>query len=198
METNFLNSDRITEEWESHEEVSNHSSKEVKKTIYQRLSRWFLCAGVFLLPLFFLPWTTSILEFNKQLLLLILTGSFLIFWLLHLVVSGQLSWRPNPFDKGVVAFLLATSLSTVFSIARFKSLFGMTWSLSDSLITVLALSIFYFGIVNVFDDKGSRVRSILKYSLFIVILYGVLNMFSISVFQYFSLQCRKHLILSVQ
>ncbi len=152
---------------------------EEQETVYKKLSRWLLIVGIFLLPLFFLPWTTSILELNKQFILLILAGGVLILWLLHVVVSGQLSWRTNPLDKGVIALLLAVSLSTIFSLARFKSLFGLAGSLSDALVTVVALSIFYFGMINVFDDKGSRARAVLGYSLFAVLLYGVLNMFGI-------------------
>jgi len=161
-----------------------HVSREHQETIYSRVSRWLLIAGVVLLPLFFLPWSTSILEFNKQMLLLALAGGALILWLLHVVVSGQLSWRINPLDKGVAAFLMAVSLSTIFSLARFKSLFGLTGSLSDALVTVIALSVFYFGIVNLFDDKGSKVRAYLGYSLFAVLLYGVLNMFGVYLFRF--------------
>ncbi len=191
MDSNFLNEREVDVRMVSYDNPdydnldydnsgeATPDNQELQETIYSRISRWLLTVGIFLLPLFFLPWTTSILEFNKQLLLLIIAGTVLIFWLLHLVVSGQLAWRINPLDKGVAGFLLAVSLSTIFSIARFKSLFGLTGSLSDSLVSVLVFSIFYFGIVNVFDDKGSRVRTVLGYSLFVVLLYGVLNMFGV-------------------
>lgn len=159
-------------------------SHEAQETIYSGVSRWLLGAGVFLLPLFFLPWTTSFLEFNKQLLILVLAGAALISWLLHVVVSGQLSWRSNPLDKGVAGLLAAAALAAVFSLARFKSLFGLTGNLSDSLVSVLALSIFYFGVVNSFDDKGSRVRAFLGCSLFLVLLYGVLQMAGVYLFKF--------------
>lgn len=181
MDANFLDpgvEDVRTVSYDNPEEAS-FSDGEAKETMYGKISRWFLLAGVLLLPLFFLPWSTSVLEFNKQILLLVLAGGFLIFWLLHIVVSGQLSWRYNPLDKGVAAFLLAVALSTVFSLTRFKSLFGLTGSLSDALMTVIVLSIFYFGIVNLFDDKGGKVRTFLGYSLFAALLYGVLNMFGV-------------------
>ena len=129
---------------------------EEQETVYKKLSRWFLIVGIFLLPLFFLPWTTSILELNKQFILLILAGGVLILWLLHVVVSGQLSWRTNPLDKGVIALLLAVSLSTIFSLARFKSLFGLAGSLSDALVTVVALSIFYFCLAIYFRETDTR------------------------------------------
>src|SRR3989344_2903197 len=75
--------------------------REAQETIYSKVSRWVLVAGVFVLPLFFLPWSTGILEFNKQMLLLVLAGAVLVLWLLHTVVSGQLSWRATPLNKGV-------------------------------------------------------------------------------------------------
>lgn len=181
MDANFLDGGEVDVRTVSYDnpEETTFASHEVRETTYLKISRWFLMAGVLLLPLFFLPWSTSVLEFNKQLLLLVVSGGALILWLLHVVVSGQLSWRFNPLDKGIAAFLLAVSLSTIFSLARFKSLFGLTGSLSDALVTVIALSIFYFGIVNVFDDKGSKVRMLLGYSLFIALLFGVLNIFGV-------------------
>lgn len=191
MNINFLDSGEIDIKTVSYDNSDHDNfddatlvSRKNQETIYGKLCRWLLIAGVFLLPLFFLPWSTSILEFNKQMLLLVLAGAVLIFWLLHVVVSGQLSWRSTPLDKGVAAFLLAVSLSTIFSLTRFKSLFGLTGSLSDALVTVIALSIFYFGIINVFDDKGSKVRTILGYSLFVALLFGALNMFGLGIFKY--------------
>ncbi|HEY4474559.1 MAG TPA: hypothetical protein VJC06_01390 [Candidatus Paceibacterota bacterium] len=173
------------------ETALTNTDSETKETVYIRLSRWFLCAGIFLLPLFFLPWTTSILELNKQLLLLVLAGVTLILWLLHVVVSGQMSWHPNSVDKGIIGMLVAVSFTTIFSVVRFKSLFGLPVSLSDSLVTVLALSIFYFGVVNLFDDRGSRIRTFLGCSLFLVLVFGVLQMLGLSPFRYFDVSIFK-------
>lgn len=195
MDTNFLDGvsfpmDRLEEDSVIQTVPYNNGEEpflakyEAQETTYSRVSRWVLCAGVLVLPLFFLPWTTSILEFNKQSLLLVLAGAALILWLLHVVVSGQLTWRSNLLDKGVVGLLVAVSLATVFSLTRFKSLFGLTGNLSDSLVTVIALSIFYFGIVNVFDDKGSRIRTLLGCSLFLVLLYGILQMTGTYLFKF--------------
>ena len=189
MDANFLDGGEVdvrTVNYDNPEETT-FESHEVKETTYLKVGRWFLMAGVLLLPLFFLPWSTSVLELNKQLLLLVVSGGSLILWLLHVVVSGQLSWRYNPLDKGIVAFLLAVSLSTIFSLARFKSLFGLTGSLSDALVTVIALSIFYFGIVNAFDDRGSKIRILLGYSLFIALLFGILNMLGLGIFKYLNI-----------
>src|SRR3989344_6462656 len=131
METNFLDGGEVDIRTVSYDnpEYDNTAydnpeeitlvSQEPQETIYGKISRWLLCAGIFLLPIFFLPWTTSVLEFNKQFLLLVLAGATLILWLLHVVVSGQLSWRSNPVDKGIAGLLVAVSLATIFSVARF-------------------------------------------------------------------------------
>src|SRR3989338_10110518 len=179
MDINFLDSEEVeatTVSYDNHEETT-FANNESQETSYGKVSRGLLVVGVFLLPLFFLPWSSSILELNKQLLLLVLAGGALILWLLHVVVSGQLLWRSNPLDKGVTTLLVAVVLSTIFSLDRFKSLFGLTGSLSDSLMTIFALSVFYFGVVNLFDDKGVKAHTTLVYSLFFVLLFGVLNMF---------------------
>src|SRR3989344_1675287 len=92
-----------------------------KARFYNNISRWFLYIGVFLLPLFFLPWTTGALELNKQILLIIVAGAGMVSWLLGVVSSGSLAWRNNYLDRGVLAFLCAFVVSTAFSIAKFKS-----------------------------------------------------------------------------
>ena len=114
--------------------------------------------GVFLTPILFLPWTTSVLELNKGLLVLLaVAGTGLIAWLLALVSSGRFAWRPNVFDKGVLAVLGATLVATIFSLSRFNSLFGAPNNLAASLMMVSAFSIIYFLIVNSVEDEGRKV-----------------------------------------
>lgn len=156
-----------------------------EETIYLRLCRAVILAGVFLVPLFFLPWTTSVLEFNKQMLLVGVSGAALILWLLHVVVSGRLSWRPNSVDAAIAAVLAASALATLFSLTRFKSLFGLTGSLSESLMVVLGLSILYFAAVHSFQDKGKSVKMVLVVSLFLALLYGVLQLLGVYIFGFF-------------
>ena len=102
---------------------SNQTRKEHQNRVYPAIVRWALMIGVFLTPILFLPWTTSVLELNKGLLILAVAGTGLIAWLLALVSSGRFAWRPNVFDKGVLAVLGATLVATIFSMSRFNSLF---------------------------------------------------------------------------
>ena len=160
---------------------------DVKETIYKKVVRSLLLISAALTPVFFLPWTSSVLELNKQILLVVIAGVGLVLWLLDVVISGKLSWRFNPLDKGIVALAGAVALSSVFSVAKFKSVFGLAGSLSEALVTVVALTIAYLLIVNSFDDKGEKIRKFFSISLAVALVYGLLQIFGIhlfSIFQY--------------
>lgn len=154
------------------------------KGIYSMVVRWALLVGTFLLPIFFLPWTTSVLELNKQLLLVGVAGVGMIAWLLSLVSSGRLSWRSGPFDKGVLAVLGATIVATVFSLSRFNSLFGIPSDLASSLVSVLAMSIIYFLVVNTVEDQGKELFGVLGTSLTLALVYGLLQIFGVHVVRF--------------
>ncbi|MEK7578368.1 MAG: tetratricopeptide repeat protein [Patescibacteria group bacterium] len=160
------------------------------ETVYKKAARWITLSGVALVPLFFLPLTTGVLELNKQMLMTVAAGSGLILWLLDVVMSGKLTWRFNPLDKGVVALAGAAALSSLFSIDWFKSVFGLAGSLSDSLLTVVSLTVLYLLIINLFDDNGKTLKSIFSVSLAVAILYGLIQMFGIyilGIFKYFDI-----------
>lgn len=164
--------------------VVDYSDGDIGGTVYKKAVRWMLLAGAALMPLFFLPWTTSVLELNKQMLLVVVASVGLVLWLLDVVMSGKLSWRFNPIDKGLVALAGAVLLSAVFSVAKFKSIFGLAGSLSDSLIVVAGLTIVYFLVVNSFDDKGKAVRVFFSVSIAVSLLYGLLQIFGLHAFKY--------------
>ena len=166
---------------ESPEYYQSESANPAKAKIYNYISRWALYIGVFLLPLFFLPFTSSPLELNKMMLLVIIAGIGLVSWLLGIISSGYLAWRNNLLDKGVLALLLASSLATIFSIDQFKSIFGFDLSMSSSLTVITALTIIYFLIVNNLEDRGRTLRSIVGLSIIVALVYGILQMFGVHV-----------------
>jgi tetratricopeptide (TPR) repeat protein len=154
------------------------------ENLYSKVARYFLLAAVFLVPLFFLPITTGILELNKLILLLLLTGVALVLWLLSIVSSGYLSIRLNSMDRGVGVFALVTLVATLFSITKFNSLFGGSNSLSDSLASILIFSIAYFLIVNLYQDGGKSVKMALASALGLAFIFGLLQMFGLHVLRF--------------
>ncbi len=179
------------EVWGHHDESDELATSEgqgtfnvLTETVYKKATRWVLLIGVSLFPLFFLPWTTSVLELNKQLLLAGVAGAGLVLWLLDVVISGKLSWRSNPLNKGVVVLAGAVALSSIFSMDGSKSVFGMAGSLSDSLLTVVALTVVYLLAVNSFDDKGQTLKAFFLVSLTVAILYGLFQMLGFHILKY--------------
>ena len=159
--------------------------------VYQTIVRWALMVGVFLMPLLFLPWTTNVLEMNKGLLVLAVAGTGLIAWLLALVSSGRFAWRPNVFDKGVLAILGATVVATVFSMSRFNSLFGTASNLAGSLMIIAAFSVIYFLIVNSVEDEGRTLTNLITASMSLVFLFGFLQIVGFHIFKYLNISVLK-------
>lgn len=158
--------------------------REIKKSLYNRLASWVVLVGVALLLPFFLPFTTSFLEFNKQLFLVAFSGIALVLWLVGIVSSGYLKWRPNKFLMPIGAVVLATVLATIFSSTKFKSIYGLNSSLSDSLVIIAALSVLYLLIVNIFDDKGQKLQLFLMISLGVVFVHAILQLFGVYLFKF--------------
>lgn len=151
-----------------------------KAGIYQNVVLWLAYATAFLLPLFFLPWTSSLLELNKQTLLLALAGVGLVVWLLGVVVSGQMTLRSfGSVDRGVLALWVAALAATIFSLSKYRSLFGINVSLSESLATLSALSIFYFLATNTMTDRGRALRALLSVSALLALAFGLLQMLNV-------------------
>lgn len=164
--------------------VLDYSNEKPNGTIYKKTAKWALLVGMALLPLFFLPLTTSALELSKQLLLIVFVSLALVLWLLDVVTSGKLSWRLNPLDKGILGLCGAVGLSTIFSLSKFTSVFGVSQNLNDSFIVIAALTVFYLLTVNTFFDDGSTPKKFLSVSLVVALVFGLLQLFGFYIFNY--------------
>ncbi|OGZ22529.1 MAG: hypothetical protein A3A08_02805 [Candidatus Nealsonbacteria bacterium RIFCSPLOWO2_01_FULL_41_9] len=134
---------------------------------------------VFLIPLFFLPFSFEAFEFNKQYLLFFLVLISLFAWLAKMVLADQeVRFKRTPLDVFVIGFLLVAVLSAVFSVDKESSIFGFYGRFSDGLIGLLSLGVLYFLITN----NVKEINGILKtfsWSVFFVILTGYLAIFGI-------------------
>lgn len=153
--------------------------------------RWLIYILVFSTPLFFLPWTSEILEFNKQLLVFVLPGIGLILYLVQTIRSGRLAVRKNFLNYAVLIFLAAILLVSLFSDFKYQSVFGgFGAGFYQSFITVAGLAIFFFLVLNTFGFSGNSVKedaqkllNIFGLSLFAALILGVLQIFGIPVFK---------------
>ena len=54
----------------------------------EKLINWILIILIGLIPLFFLPFTSEFYEFNKNILLLVVSGLLLVVWVLKMVLDS--------------------------------------------------------------------------------------------------------------
>ena len=161
------------------------------QNLFNKIIKISIYLLVFLLPLFWLPFTFEAFEFNKQYLLFFLVSLAFFAWIAKMaLVDKEIKFKRTPLDIPVLAFLFIAILSTIFSADKGSSLFGFYGRFSDGLIGLLSLGIFYFLITNntqINTDRNTdkhrlNVSGILKaflWSSFFTILLSYLSAFGI-------------------
>ncbi|MBI2669582.1 MAG: tetratricopeptide repeat protein [Candidatus Yanofskybacteria bacterium] len=151
--------------------------------IFRKMIRWLVYAAAFLTPLWFLPWTADITAFNKQTLLIAAAGIGLVIWLVDVIKSGAVRYKPSNLYLPVFGLVAAGIISVIFSVSRTASLFGAAGDRSWSLISLMALAVLFMLAVNVIEDQGRFLRKIIIVSLALAFLYGALQIFGLYLFK---------------
>ena len=150
-------------------------------TFFNRIIKVSINLLVFLVPLFFLPFSFEAFEFNKQYLLFFLVLIAFFAWLGKMVlVDQEVRFKRTPLDLFVLSFLFLAILSTVFSVNRGSSIFGFYGRFSDGLLGLISSGLLYFIVTNNADIK--RIAGLLKtflWSVFFVTLVSYLSIFGI-------------------
>ncbi len=124
--------------------------------IFSGVTRWSIWLSFLLVPLFFLPWTNTVLETGKQLLLVILALLGLMSWLGNMVVSKKLSFRTGWINALPAAFLGATLAASVFSLAGYQTWVGDAGQEYASFLTAAMLAMQFYVLVNAGETKVQR------------------------------------------
>lgn len=112
---------------------------------------------VFLLPLFFLPFTKEMYEFNKLYLLLGLVMVSFLGWMAKSVfVDRSVEIRITPLSIALLPLALAVLVSTIFSQDVITSLLGYYGRFSSSLTEFFLWLLFYALIINNFTYIESK------------------------------------------
>jgi len=139
---------------------------------------------IFLLPLFWLPFSFEAFEFNK-IYLILFSVSILVLLNLgkRIFIEKEIKFRKTPFDGPILAFLIIAIFSTIFSIERYFSIFGFYARFSDGLLLILFLILFYYLLINnVGEDKEIKPKNLLNVfslSVLFVILISYLSIFGV-------------------
>ena len=154
-----------------------------EKPIFTKAIRWLVYAAAFLMPLWFLPFTADVLEFNKQALLVAVAGIGLVLYLIDVVKTGIFKYKPTALYWPVLGLVFAGVISVIFSVSRFNSLFGFGGSRSFSLLSLASLAALFFLAVNVADDGGKTLKKAITASLSLAFIFGALQVLGLYLFK---------------
>ncbi len=148
----------------------------------QKIIRCIVGLGLVMIPLWFLPFTTDIVEFNKQILLVALAIVGLLLFLVDMIKNGVLRYTSHPFYWPLFGMIIAGVVSLAVSVNRYGSLFGSGENRSFALVSLVALTIFFFLAVNTMRGYEKIMRTLLLGSMSLTLIFATLQMIGLSIF----------------
>ncbi|MBI2474956.1 hypothetical protein HYV69_00845 [Candidatus Uhrbacteria bacterium] len=149
--------------------------------IFQKITSWSVYLLFFILPLFFLPWSTSILEHNKQLLLVVLSILALVAWLGQMVMTKHLTFRSGWLNIIPGAFLLAVLISASTSFAGYQSWVGQASQEYTSFLSIAMYVVLFYVLMN--NASGTQTQRNILFAVLlssaIVGLIALVGMFNL-------------------
>jgi len=150
------------------------------KTINDKVIEHSFYLLFFLVPLILTPFNYELFEFNKMMLVYLLTTVIVAAWLMKMIAQKKILFRRTFMDFPFLIFLGSQILSTLFSIDRHTSLWGYYSRFHGGLISTFSYLLLYWAYVANMNHK--KTLSALRYALFaavLVTLYGVAEHFGI-------------------
>jgi len=162
-------------------EKKNDDTKTMK--IIDLIVKFSIYATIFFLPLIFFTQVPSVLELNKQVLLVVVVGIGFLSWVGKMAWRNEIRFKKNFILVPVVTFVAIFGLSTAFSNYTEQSLWGYFGGEAKSFITTLFLAAFFFLIVNNVKSKKEAVKIVVIFLIsgFLVSLYGILQIWQLYV-----------------
>lgn len=147
----------------------------MKKTIFILFAILF-----FFVPLILWPFTSEVFEFNKMVLVYILTALITGAWAIKCIIEKKFIFRRTLLDIPLLIFLGTQLISTLLSIDFYTSLFGYYSRFNGGLISTVCYLLLYWAFVSNFDKNETlKLIKIWLVSALFVSIYGVLEHFGI-------------------
>ena len=129
--------------------------------MFQKVLKFVIFATVFLMPIFWLPFSVEAFELNKVYLLAVLVLIGIVLWFGRMVFDDKkLVFKWCILDPFVLVFLVITTVSAFLGIDRSSSVFGFYGRFWPSLLGLYLLVGFYFLLTN--NIKKDEINKILK------------------------------------
>lgn len=135
---------------------------------------------IFFIPIVLWPYTSEVFEFNKMVLVYILTILIFATWIIRSIVERKFIFRRTILDTPLLIFFGSQLISTLVSIDFYTSVFGYYSRFNGGLLSTICYLILYWAYVSNFDVKDTI--KLIKFwlaSAAIVSIYGVMEHFGI-------------------
>lgn len=143
---------------------------------------------VIALPLFMLPFTYSVFDLPKAILLLVIASIILCTWAFKIAQEGRLVWNRTPLDLPIALLLAILTISTVFSINPITSLTGSSLSdRNESLLIFLSYILLSVAASQFIAGNPTRIWHLLRalvITAFAISIYAIFQYFGIDYFHY--------------
>lgn len=157
------------------------SDKQVVSQTLRKSIEAIVVALTFAVPLFFLPITVEFFEFNKLVLITMLTVIGTLLWTANALLGQRVSFAKSALDLPllILAFLMVGS--TVFSVDKASSIFGASGRWFPSLFGFFILVAFYYLTASNLSTKNiaTKVVHTLLISITLVSLISVVSYFEL-------------------
>jgi len=141
------------------------------------ITKYAIYVLIFLMPLFFLPFTNDVLDFNKQYLLLALVAIAVFAQMVKILALGEFEFKKNILHIIVGALLLVYTFSTIFSVYGATSFWGQTQQTATNSLIFICLAVFYVISGNILLKKDfSIATNLLFISVVVAQIFGILQL----------------------
>jgi len=148
--------------------------------IFEKIIFWQFAFLLFLVPLILWPFTSEVFEFNKMVLVYILTILIAASWVIRMIYEKKFIFRRTILDIPLLVFLGSQLISTLFSIDPLTSWLGYYSRFNGGLISTICYLLLYWAFVtNIDSKKTGKLIYVTFVSAALVSIYGVLEHFGI-------------------
>lgn len=139
-----------------------------------------ICAGIidysfyllfFLVPLIWLPVTSELFEFNKIILVYLMTTIIASAWIIKGLHEKEFKIKRTQLDLPILLFLSAITLSTIFSLDPHTSIFGYYGRWNGGLLSTIAYILLYYSLVS--NSNKQQILYYLWTTLFSAVLVSI-------------------------
>jgi putative inorganic carbon (HCO3(-)) transporter len=131
---------------------------------------------LFLVPLILWPYTSELFEFNKMVLVYLLTTIITAVWITRMISEKRFLFRRTILDIPLLVFFGSQLISTIFSIDPQTSWLGYYSRFNGGLASTISYLLLYWAFVSNIDKKNAlKLINITLISATLVSVYGVLE-----------------------